>query len=106
MSLKEDSLMSKKKNKFDLTSLVHDGYLKEGDTISFVSDPAKTAKVVKILNGEFKLTVTGTPAPVTVHAFAQTCLGQEPPDHAAKWFKGPNGKTLYEIWQSTMEEAA
>ncbi len=86
-----------KKNKFDLTKLVHDGSLKDGQTIFFVSDPAKSAKITKQPNGEYKLTV-GKGETVTLHAYAQTCLGQEPPDHASRWFRTDAGKTLYEIW--------
>lgn len=98
--------MSKKKNKFDLTTLVHQGYLKDGESISFVSDPKVTATVKKMLNGEYKVTV-GTEI-MTVHAFAIKCLGQEPPNHASQWFKAPNGKTLYELWDQyqNMENAA
>jgi hypothetical protein len=90
--------VSKKKNKFDLTHLVHAGYLKDGQTLFFVSDPKKTCKIAKQPNGEFKVTVGAET--MTVHAFAQKCLGQEPPDHASKWFKIENGKTLYELWHA------
>ena len=93
--------MSKKKGKFDLSHLVHDSYLKDGETISFVSDPSKTAIITKQPNGEFKLKVGKET--VTVHAFAQTCLGTEPPDHASKWFKAKSGKTLYELWQLSLD---
>ena len=90
--------MSKKKGKFDLTKLVHDGDVKDGETIFFVSDPTKTAKVQKQPNNEYKiLTSEGT---TTVHAFAQKCLGTEPPDHASRWFRTASGKTLYEFWQA------
>ncbi len=95
--------MSKKKGKFDLTKLVHDGFVKDGQTLFFVSDPAKNCKVQKQPNGEFKVvTAEGT---TTIHAFAQKCLGTEPPDHATRWFRAENGKTLYEVWQSTEEWA-
>ncbi len=97
--------MSKKKNKFDLTQLVHDGVLKEGQTVCFVSDPSKSAKVTKLLNGEFKL-ARGAGAPITVHAFAQECLGQEPPNHASVWVRTESGKTLYDLWKASLEEAA
>ncbi|MBS1958583.1 MAG: hypothetical protein JST80_03845 [Bdellovibrionales bacterium] len=91
--------MAKKKGKFDLTQLVKDGFIKEGETLSFVSDPSKTCIVFKMPNNEFKVkTVDG--ATTTIHAFAQSCLGQEPPEHAARWVKGQNGKTLYEIWHA------
>jgi hypothetical protein len=93
--------VSKKKNKFDLSQLVHDGYLKEGEKVSFVSDPSKFATVVKLLNKEYKLIKPGEKqVPITAHAFAQECLGQEPPDHASKWLKGSSGKTLYELWHA------
>lgn len=90
--------MAKKKGKFDLTQLVKDGFIKEGETLSFVSDPKKTAVVHKMPNGEFKVKVED--AVITVHAFAQQCLGQEPPEHAARWVKSASGKTLYEIWHA------
>jgi hypothetical protein len=90
--------LSKKKNKFDLTHLVHDGAIKDGQTLYFVSDPKKTAKVTKQPNGEYKLTV-GVET-MTVHAFAQKCLGQDPPDHAAKWFRLETGKTLFDLWHA------
>ena len=95
-----------KKHKFDLTHLVHHGYLKEGEKLSFVSDPKKYAVVAKHPAGEFKVKVPGDDKNfVTVHAFAQTCLGTEPPDHAAKWLKSEKGKTLYELWQADLDEA-
>ncbi len=102
--------MSKKKNKFDLTHLVHAGYLKDGETLCFVSDPSKTCIVTKQPNNEYKV-VTGPkdkPVTTTVHAFAQQCLGTEPPDHAAKWLRTQDspkgkGKTLYEIWHADLD---
>lgn len=90
--------MSKKKNKFDLTGMVHDGTLKDGQMVYFVSDPAKTAKITKQPNNEYKV-VEGKEV-LTVHQFAQKCLGQEPPDHAAKWLRVENGKTLYDLWHA------
>lgn len=94
--------MSKKKNKFDLTYLVHHAYLKDGETLFFVSDPSKTCKVAKQPNGEFKVTVKAET--MTVHAFAQQCLGQEPPDHASKWLRNAGGKTLYDFWHAEDSE--
>jgi hypothetical protein len=97
--------VSKKKNKFDLTGLVHDGYIKDGQTLFYVSDPSKTCQVAKQPNGEYK--VTHNKETFTVHAFAQKCLGQEPPDHAAKWVRTQDGKTLFDIWhQNDYAEAA
>jgi hypothetical protein len=90
-----------KKKKFDLTHLVHDGSLKDGQTLFFVSDPKKTCKIAKQPNGEFKVVVG--PDTMTIHAFAQKCLGQDPPDHASKWFRTENGKTLYELWHAEEE---
>ncbi len=87
-----------KKHKFDLTWLVHHGYLKDGQELFFVSDPSKSCKVAKQPNGEFKVTVGKET--VTVHAFAQRCLGMDPPDHASKWFRTAEGKTLYELWHA------
>ena len=94
--------MSKKKGKFDLTKLVHDGYIKDGEVFSFVSDPSKQFTVQKQPNNEYKIKTTeGT---TTVHAFAQACLGQEPPNHASYWFKNAKGETLYQIWQADVGE--
>ncbi len=90
--------MSKKKNKFDLTNLVHEGVVKNGETLYFVSDPQKTGVVTKLPNGEFKI-VVGKET-LTVHAFAQQCLGQEPPEHASRWLRNAGGKTLYDLWQA------
>jgi hypothetical protein len=95
--------VSKKKHKFDLTHLVHDGSIKDGQTLFFVSDPSKTGKVTKQPNGEYKV-VVGKET-MTIHAFAQSCLGQEPPDHATKWLRIENGKTLYDIWHADEEYA-
>lgn len=90
--------MSKKKKKFDLTSLVHEGYVKDGQPLFFVSDPSKTCKISRQPNGEFKVLVGKDT--MTIHAFAQLCLGQEPPDHATKWLRTQEGKTLYDLWHS------
>jgi hypothetical protein len=90
--------MSKKKNKFDIANLVHDGSIKEGQMLFFVSDPTKSCKVVKTPTGEYKVLAAGEIQ--TVHAFAVKCLGQEPPDHASKWFRAENGKTLYDFWHA------
>lgn len=97
--------MSKKKNKFDLTGLVHDGLVKDGETLCFVSDPGKSCVVKKQPNGEFKVMVKNET--MTVHAFAQKCLGQEPPDHASKWVRNQAGKSLYDLWHAgDMADAA
>ena len=97
--------MSKKKHKFDLTHLVHDGYVKEGETLFFVSNPKSTCLITKQPNGEYKVKVTGET--LTVHAFAQRCLGTDPPDHASKWFRNEKGVTLYEMWHTNdLAEAA
>jgi hypothetical protein len=90
--------VSKKKHKFDITHLVHDGSLKDGQTLYYVSDPSKTCKLAKQTNGEYK--VTSGAETMTVHAFAQKCLGQEPPDHASKWLRTEAGKTLYDLWHA------
>lgn len=95
-----------RKNKFDLTALVHHGALREGETLCFVSDPSKTATITRQPNGEYKLKSSGET--LTVHAAAQKFLGQEPPDHASRWLRtqsGPNGRTLYELWQQDLDEA-
>ncbi len=98
--------MSKKKNKFDLTQLVHDGFIKEGETLYFVSDPSYTCVVKKLHNHECK--VEHKKEIFTVHAISQKFLGTESPDHASRWLRNANGKTLYELWQTSLsnEEAA
>jgi hypothetical protein len=97
--------MSKKKNKFDLSHLVHDGHVKEGQTLFFVSDPKLTCKVVRHPSGEYKVEVGKEMT--TIHAFALKCLGQDPPDHASKWFRTEKGTTLFDLWhQDDMAEAA
>lgn len=94
--------MSKKKNKFDLTHLVKDGYVKEGETLFFVSDPKMACVVKKMPDHEYKLQCkTET---LTVHAVAVKFLGTEPPDHACRWLRNANGKTLYELWQNSLDE--
>ncbi len=99
--------MSKKKGKFDLTALVHDGYLNDGQKLFFVSDPSKFCKIKKFPNGEFKVTVeTGKVVELmTPHQFATKCLGMDPPDHAAKWLRTEDNKILFDIWH-THDEAA
>lgn len=93
-----------RKHKFDLTHMVHEGFLKDGETVFFVSDPAKKAIVSKQPNGEYKLKFGAEV--ITVHAAAQKFLGQEPPDHASRWLRNAAGKTLYELWQSEYEAEA
>ncbi len=97
--------MGKKKHKFDLTALVHQGLLVGGEEVFFVSDPSKKATVIKTLNGEYKLKSPEGKL-TTVHAFATDCLGMEPPEHASRWLRGSHGKTLYELWQSKEDELA
>ena len=70
----------------------------------YVSDPSKTCKVTKQPNGEYKVTVGAET--LTVHTFAQKCLGQEPPDHASKWVRTEAGKTLFDLWHTEDSEAA
>lgn len=94
--------MSKKKGKFDLTRLVHDGYLKDGEKVFFVSNPAFFATVQKQPNGEFKLFTTE--GVTTVHAFSQKCLGTESPDHASRWLRTEKNATLYQLWQTSEDE--
>ena len=96
--------MSKKKNKFDLTYLVHRGYLKEGQLLYYVSNPTLSCRIVKQPNGEFK--VLANSELITIHAFAQKCLQQDPPDHASRWLRTEDGKTLYELWHIDEEEEA
>jgi hypothetical protein len=90
--------VSKKKNKFDLTHLVHQGSLKDGQTLHYVSDPSKTCRITKQPNGEYKVMVG--PDTMTIHAFAQKCLGTDPPDHASKWLRTATGETLYDLWHA------
>ena len=87
-----------KKNKFNLTNLAHASLVKEGDKLMFVSDPAQACTVHKLPNHEYKVK-TAKGEETTVHIFVQTCLGQEPPDHASKWLRNESGKTLYDLWQ-------
>lgn len=94
-------LMGKKKNKFDLTGLVHDGYIKNGQTLFFVSDPSKTCVVTKQPNNEYK--VVAFKETMTLHAFATQCLGTEPPVHASKWVRTDKDKTLYDLWHADDE---
>lgn len=94
--------MSKKKNKFDLTHLVKDGLVKEGETLFFVSDPKMSCVVKKMPDHEYKLECAKET--LTVHAVAVKFLGTEPPDHACRWLRTANGKTLYELWQYSLEE--
>jgi hypothetical protein len=93
-----------KKNKFDLTNLVHHGRLKDGETVFFVSDPSKTATVAKQPNGEYKLKCGKET--MTVHACSTMFLGTECPDHASRWLRNAGGKTLYEVWHADLAEAA
>lgn len=93
-----------RKNKFDLSQLVHHGLVKEGEKLFFVSDPAKFCVVKKMPNGDCKV-MCGEET-VTIHALAQKFLGQDPPDHASRWIRNAAGKTLYELWQSEQAEAA
>ena len=91
-----------RKHKFDLTNLAHRGHLNDGQTLFFVSDPNMNCVIKKQPNGEYKVSTKGETQ--TIHAFAQKCLGTDPPDHAAKWIRNQAGKTLYELWQA--EESA
>lgn len=90
-----------KKQKFDLSHIVHDGLLKEGEKIFFVSDPKVFGIVSKHPSGEFKIKYNGEL--ITVHMLAQKALGMDPPDHASKWFRAENGKMLFDIWQADIE---
>lgn len=93
-----------KKHKFDLTGLVHHGYIKDGESLYFVSDAKHHGVVTKQPNGEYKLKVGAET--LTIHAAAQKFLGQEPPEHASRWLRNSGGKTLYQLWQTDLEEAA
>lgn len=94
-----------KKAKFDLGDLVHAGVLKEGESVFFVSDPSKVASVMKAPNGDFKVSLDGDAGnAVSVHAAAQTFLGQEPPTHASQWLRNQGGRTLYQLWQDQLGE--
>ena len=96
--------MSKKSMKFDLANLVKQGLIKEGETLFFVSDPSKTCKVEK--TGPHEIKVRQGKDLFTVHTLAQSLLGQDPPVHASKWLRNSAGKTLYDLWQGTLEKAA
>ena len=99
--------MSKKKGKFDLTKLVHEGFLKTGEKLFFVSNPTFFAFVEEQPNKEFKLK-TFDGVTTTVHAFAQVCLGTESPNHATHWFRTETNVILYDVWQNAeaQEDAA
>lgn len=90
--------MSKKKGKFDLTQLVHEGQIKDGQELFFVSNPKQSCKVQKQPNNEYKVIVDDEI--MTIHAFATKCLGTEPPDHATKWIRDEKGTTLYDFWHA------
>ena len=97
--------MSKRKHKFDLTHLVHDGLIKDGQFLFYVSNPSQKCKIAKQPNGEYKVVVGAET--MTIHAFAQKCLGEDPPGHATKWLRTETGQILFDLWHSdTMEEAA
>lgn len=97
--------MSKKKNKFDLTQMIHEGGIRDGEILHFVSDPTKTCQVTKQPNGEYKVCAKGET--YTVHGFAQYCLGVEPPVHATKWLRTGDGRIVYDIWhQEDLAQAA
>src|SRR5687768_5489056 len=91
-----------KKHKFDLTKLVQQGYLKDGQKIVFVSDPNKLCTIAKQPNGEYKVKKKDNKI-VTAHAFATECLGMEPPDHAAKWLKTEKNEILFDLWHKDDE---
>ncbi|MEK6706149.1 MAG: hypothetical protein AABZ06_10195 [Bdellovibrionota bacterium] len=91
--------MSKKKNKFDLSHLVHGGYVKDGQILYYVSDPSRACRIARQPNGEYKV-ISDSKETMTVYAFVQQCLGQDPPDHASKWLKTDGGKTLYDLWST------
>jgi hypothetical protein len=96
--------MSKKKNKFDLTHMVRDGFVKEGESLFFVSDPKFFCVVQKMPDHEYKVEYKGET--ISVHAACVAFLGTEPPDHASRWIRNSNGKTLYELWQNSLVEEA
>lgn len=91
-----------KKNKFDLTKLVTHHWLKEGEKLYFVSDASRWCTVKKMPDHEFK--VEYNKETYTIHAVSQKFLGTEPPDHASRWLRNEQGKTLYEIWQKDIEK--
>jgi hypothetical protein len=93
-----------KKQKFDLAQLVQAGIVSDGETVYFVSDPAKAGAITRQSNGDYKLRCDGDA--LSIHAAAQRFLGQEPPNHASQWLRTQNGKTLYELWQSTLNHDA
>jgi hypothetical protein len=96
--------MSHNKKKFDLAHLVSKGLLTEGESIFFVSDPAKSAVIRRQPNHEYKIEDNGTVT--TVHAFVQRVLGQEPPDHASKWLRTAGNKILFDLWKQSLDDSA
>ena len=93
-----------KKNKFDLTSLVKTGFVSEGETLFFVSNPDCSCIIEKSTSNDFKVK-HGTQI-YSVHAICEEWLGSEPPGHASKWIRNADGKTLYDLWQLSLEELA
>ena len=93
-----------KKQKFDLGTLIKAGYLKEGDHLYFVSNEDFTCVVEKNHGHEYKLK-QGSQT-YTVHALCEEWLGTEPPGHASKWLRNDEGKTLYDLWQLSLEDMA
>jgi hypothetical protein len=91
-----------KKNKFDLTNLVHAGYFTEGSKLYFVSDTSFWCTVKRMPNHEYK--VEYQKEIYTIHAVAQKFLGTEPPEHASRWLRSEKGDTLYQLWQLTLED--
>lgn len=92
-----------KKGKFNLTNLVQKGYLNDGQTLCFVSDPSKTCQIMKQPGGEYKVGTTEGEI-TTIHGFATDCLKTDPPGHASKWLRTEGGTTLYDVWQQANEE--
>ena len=91
-----------KKNKFDLTALVKNGYLAEGEILYFVSNSDCTCVIEKTPTNEYKLKENG--GVKTVHTVCVEWLGTEPPGPANKWLRNEGGETLYELWQQSLED--
>lgn len=89
------------KRKFDLTKIVNDGALHEGQILYFVSLPKLTCKIIKSVDGQFK--VIASNKEITIYDFVTNCLGMYPPDLAAKWVRTEDGETVYDIWKRVEE---
>lgn len=93
-----------KKNKFDLTTLVKEGYINVNDKLTYAADPNLYATVVRHPGGDFKLFVDETY--YTCHTLVVKWMGMEPTNAAINWLKTPDGRQLNEVWEDCLEGVA